>query len=105
MYDKDTDTTSYEGYAAERGTVHVLHHARRLLPDVGVLARLEESGLMVKKGEPMEERRYVGGVAEHQRGEQEKRFEELGLEDFFWSFIRLQSRVDDLEAELAELKR
>jgi hypothetical protein len=26
------------------------------------------------------------------------------LEQFFWSFIRLQSRVDDLEAELAELK-
>ena len=47
---------------------------------------------------------YVGGVSEEQRGEQERRFEELGLQDFFWSFVKLQSRVDDLEAELANLK-
>jgi hypothetical protein len=46
----------------------------------------------------------VGGVSEEQRSEEERRFEELGLEGFFWSFIRLQSRVDDLEAELANLK-
>jgi hypothetical protein len=51
------------------------------------------------------EREYIGGVGEEQRSEREKRFEELGLEDFFWSFVRLQARVDDLEAELAELKR
>jgi hypothetical protein len=51
------------------------------------------------------ERQYFGGVSEKQRSDEEKRCEELGLEDFFWSFIRLQSRVDDLEAELAELKR
>ncbi len=44
---------------------------------------------------------YVGGVSEAQRSAQERRFEELGLEDFFWAFIRLQSRVDDLETELA----
>jgi hypothetical protein len=53
----------------------------------------------------MERQEYVGGVSEEQRGEQEKRFEELGLEEFFWSFIRLQSRVDDLEAELANLAK
>jgi hypothetical protein len=53
----------------------------------------------------MERHEYVGEVSEEQRSEQERRFEELGLEQFFWSFIRFQSRVDDLEAELAELKR
>jgi hypothetical protein len=50
-------------------------------------------------------REYVGGVSEEQRSAQEKRFEELGLEQFFWAFVRLQARVDDLEVELAELKR
>jgi hypothetical protein len=52
----------------------------------------------------MERQEYVGGVSKEQRSEQERRFEELGLEDFFWSFIRLQSCVDDLEVELAEMK-
>ncbi len=52
----------------------------------------------------MEQRTYVGGVPEHERSEQERRFEELGLEDFFWSYIKLQSRVDDLETELRELR-
>jgi hypothetical protein len=52
----------------------------------------------------MERQEYVGGVSEEQRSAQEKRFEELGLQDFFWSFIRLQARVDDLETELASLK-
>ena len=50
------------------------------------------------------EREYVGGVSEEQRSEQERRFESLGLEEFFWAFIKLQARVDDLEAELAGLK-
>ena len=50
-------------------------------------------------------RQYVGGVAEEDRSEQERRFEELGLEDFYWSFIKLQTRVDDLEKELAGLRR
>jgi hypothetical protein len=49
-------------------------------------------------------RQYVGGVAEHQRSDEERRFEELGIEPFFWSFIRLQARVDDLEEQLAELR-
>lgn len=40
--------------------------------------------------------------SEEQRSEQERRFEELGLEDFFWSYIRLQARVDDLGTELRE---
>ncbi len=48
-------------------------------------------------------KQYVGGVAEELRSEQERRFEELGLEEFFWSFIRLQSRVDDLEEQLSAL--
>ncbi len=52
----------------------------------------------------MERQEYVGGVSEEQRGEQERRFEALGLEEFFWAVIRLQARVDDLEAELANLK-
>jgi hypothetical protein len=50
------------------------------------------------------EREYVGGVSEEQRSAQEKRFEELGLARFFWSFIKLQARVDDLETKLASLK-
>ena len=49
----------------------------------------------------MEQRKFVRGVAEEQRSKQERRFVELGLEGFFRSFIRLQSRVDDLETELA----
>lgn len=49
----------------------------------------------------MANREYVGGVAEEDRSDEERRFEELGLEEFFWSFIRLQSRVDDLESVLA----
>lgn len=52
----------------------------------------------------VEKREYRGGVAEEDRSAQERRFEDLGLEEFFWSFIRLQSRVDDLESELAELR-
>lgn len=40
--------------------------------------------------------------SEEQRSEQERRFEELGLEDLFWSYIRLQARVDDLGTELRE---
>jgi hypothetical protein len=47
---------------------------------------------------------YIGGVSEEQRSEEERRFEELGLGQFFWSFIKLQARVDDLETELANLK-
>ena len=47
-------------------------------------------------------RQYVGGVAEEHRSEQERRFEELGLEEFFWSFIRLQARVDDLEEQFGK---
>jgi hypothetical protein len=46
------------------------------------------------------EKQYVGGVPAEMRTEQERRFEELGLEDFFWAFISLQRRVDDLEDEL-----
>jgi hypothetical protein len=52
----------------------------------------------------VEKREYVGGVAEHQRSAQERRFEELGLEEFFWSFVRLQARVDDLEEQVKELQ-
>lgn len=52
----------------------------------------------------MDEKRYRGNVGEGNRSDQERRFGELGLEDFFWSFVRLQSRVDDLEGELAELR-
>jgi hypothetical protein len=59
---------------------------------------------MKKRRDRSMEREYVGGVSEEQRSEQERRFEELGLEQFFWSFIRLQARVDDLETELANLK-
>jgi hypothetical protein len=50
-------------------------------------------------------RQYVGGVAEEQRSVEERRFEELGLEEFFWSFVRLQARVDDLEGALAEARQ
>ncbi len=39
------------------------------------------------------------------RTDQERRFEERGLEEFFWSFIRLQAGVDDLEEQLAEERR
>lgn len=52
----------------------------------------------------VEQRQYVGGVTEEHRSEQERRFEELGLEGFFWAFVRLQARVDDLEEELRELR-
>ena len=53
----------------------------------------------------MEQRRqYVGGVSDEQRTAEERRFEELGLEEFFWSFIRLQARVDNLEEQLQELR-
>ncbi len=52
----------------------------------------------------MERQEYVGGVSEAQRSEEERRFEELGLGQFFWSFIKLQARVDDLQTELANLK-
>ena len=53
----------------------------------------------------MEQRKAnVGGVSEEQRSGEERRFEVLGLEDFFWSFVRLQSRVDDLETEVRELR-
>lgn len=31
----------------------------------------------------MEKREYRGGVAEKDRSDEERRFEELGLEDFF----------------------
>lgn len=57
-----------------------------------------------RKETTVEKRQYRGGVAEKDRSAQERRFEELGLEEFFWSFVRLQSRVDDLECELAELR-
>jgi hypothetical protein len=50
-----------------------------------------------------EQNKYVDGVAEEHRSDQERRFEELGLEEFFWSFVRLQARVDDLETELRKL--
>ena len=33
----------------------------------------------------------------------ELRCEELGIEELFWSFIRLQMRVDDLESTLAHV--
>ena len=52
----------------------------------------------------MEKRQYRGGVAEEDRSAEERRFEDLGLEEFFWSFVRLQSRVDDLEGELSALR-
>jgi hypothetical protein len=51
-----------------------------------------------------EQRTYVGGVSAEQRSEQERRFEDLGLTEFFWAFVRLQSRVDDLETELRKLR-
>ncbi len=57
-----------------------------------------------RKESLVEQRQHVGGVGEEQRSEQERRFEELGLEEFFWSFIRLQSRVDDLEEQVRELR-
>jgi hypothetical protein len=31
-------------------------------------------------------------------------FEKLGLEEFFWAFIRLQARVNDLEEQVRELR-
>lgn len=49
----------------------------------------------------MANREYVGGVAEEDRSAEERRFEELGLEEFFWSFVRLERRLDDLESILA----
>lgn len=33
----------------------------------------------------------------------ELRCEELGIEELFWSYIRLQRRVDDLEATLGRV--
>ncbi len=53
----------------------------------------------------MERQEYVGGVSEEQRSDQERRFEDLGLGQFFWSFVKLQARVDDLETELANRQR
>ena len=52
----------------------------------------------------VEQRQYVGGVGEEQRSAQERRFEDLGLEEFFWNFVRLQARVDDLEEQLRALR-
>ncbi len=52
-----------------------------------------------------QQRTYVGGVAAEDRSAEERRFEDLGLEEFFWSFIKLQARVDDLEKQLAEERR
>ena len=52
----------------------------------------------------VEQRQYVGGVGEEQRGAEEQRFEQLGLEEFFWSFVRLQARVDDLEEQVRALR-
>jgi hypothetical protein len=49
-------------------------------------------------------RTYVGGVAEHQREELERRADELGLEDLYWTVIRLGARIDDLETELRKLR-
>ena len=57
-----------------------------------------------RKESLMERQGYVGGVSEEQRSAQEQRFEELGLEEFFWSFVRLQGRVDDLEEQLRALR-
>lgn len=48
-----------------------------------------------------EKRTYVGGVGAEDRSAEERRFEELGLKDFYWTFIKLQGRVDDLEEQLA----
>jgi hypothetical protein len=50
------------------------------------------------------EKHYVGGVSEETRTEQERRFDQLGLETFFWSFISLQRHVDDVEDELKALR-
>jgi hypothetical protein len=58
-----------------------------------------------RKETKVEQREYVGGVAAADRSEEERRFEALGLEEFFWSYVRLQSRVDDLEEQVAELRR
>ena len=50
------------------------------------------------------DKHYVGGVSEEMRMEQERRFDGLGQEEFFWSFISLQRRVDDVEDELKVLR-
>jgi len=47
---------------------------------------------------------YVGGVAEHQREPLERRADDLGIEDLYWTVIRLGARVDDLETELRKLR-
>jgi hypothetical protein len=52
----------------------------------------------------MERRSYVGGVSEEQREPLERRADELGIEELYWTVIGLESRVDDLETELANLK-
>jgi hypothetical protein len=57
-----------------------------------------------RKESLVEQRQHVGGVGEEQRSAQERRFEDLGLERFFWSFVRLQARVDDLEEQVRELR-
>ena len=73
--------------------------ARRSFP------RLEACSPARRKESLVEQRRqYVGGVSDEQRTAEERRFEELGLEEFFWSFIRLQARVDNLEEQLQELR-
>lgn len=53
----------------------------------------------------MEKRAYRGGVSEERREPLEQRAEELGIEDLYWTAIRLGARVDDLEEQLAELRR
>jgi hypothetical protein len=37
------------------------------------------------------------------KGNTERRLEELGLEEFFGDYVRLQKRVDDLESTLARV--
>ena len=58
--------------------------------------------LVGRKESLMERRSYVGGVSEEQRSPLERRADELGIEKLFWT--ELESRVDDLETELAKLK-
>ena len=53
----------------------------------------------------MEKRAYRGGVSEERREPLERRAEELGFQDLYWTAIRLGARVDDLEEQLAELRR
>lgn len=52
-----------------------------------------------------EERTYVGGVVAEQREPEEIRADELGVEGMYWTGVRTEVRVDDLEGAVGETER